>query len=106
MTSDVVKYEASISAVPYAGHVIPHLVRHLEDTLSAVVDAHCIVLGLDNDVMSGPEFDTLTVHIRFNAASEAEASAITREAAEKVGTSDEHWRIVGEPSVRALGDGL
>ena len=99
MTSDVARYEASISAAPYAGRVIAHLVKYLEDSLSAGVDAHSIPLGVTNVVSAGPDYDMITVHNRFYAASQIEASAVTHAAAEKVGPTDEHWKVVGEPSV-------
>lgn len=88
-------YEARITVVPYAGRALPHLNQYLDHVLTGVVGAHRLVRSVAHDVESGPEYDTVTAHVRFDASTEAEASAITRMAGEAVGNHDEHWRLVG-----------
>jgi len=70
--------------------------------LTSVVDRHCIVVGADHSTERVSDHDVTTVRIRFNAMGLPEASAITREAAAKIGSTDEHWTIVGEPTVASL----
>lgn len=104
-TDPTALYEARIAAVPYAGRVLPHLTEYLESLLEATVAQHRLVRGVEREVEQGPEYDTVTVRLRFGAASDAEASAITREAGERVGVTDEHWRLVGV-TVERVGVGL
>ena len=94
-TDPTALYEARIAAVPYSGRVLPHLREYLESLLEASVAQHTLVRTVEYGVEPGQEFDTVTVRLRFGAASDAEASGITREAGERVGVTDEHWRLVG-----------
>jgi hypothetical protein len=88
-------YLARISAVPYAGQVLPHLTGYLEHLLESAIARHTLVHSIEHVVETGPEYDTTTIRVWFRAANDAEASAITREAGDRIRTSDEHWRLVG-----------
>lgn len=95
MSTDTAMYEARIAAVPYSGRMLPHLLTYLESLLETVISQHTLVRGMEHDVEQGPEYDTVTERLRFEAANDAEASIITREAGEKIGTRDEHWQLMG-----------
>lgn len=102
MTTDAVLYEASISAAPYARDAHDHLIDYLVGVLTGVVSEHVIPLGAEHLTERVVDHDVTTVRIRFNAVGQPEASAITAEAAAKIGSTDEHWSIVGEPTVVPL----
>jgi len=87
-------YNASITAVPYATRVVPELVRYLVDTLSDAVERHSLVLGMDNDVDAGPDFDSITVTLRYGADSDEQAEEIARDAASAISEDDPHWRVI------------
>ncbi|VTR75476.1 hypothetical protein [Cellulomonas hominis] len=94
-TDTTAMYEARISTVPYAATTLPHLLTYLVSMLESVVTQHSLVRTVDLEVEKGPEYDTVTTRIRFEAATYTEASTITHAAGDRVGTTDEHWRLVG-----------
>lgn len=100
MTTEDAVYEASITAVPYATRVVPHLVRYLEDSLADAMEQRALVHGSINHVDAGPDFDAITVHLRFYAPDDDTAAEITRHASGAIGEHDEHWRVSGHTVAR------
>lgn len=100
MTTDAVLYEASITAVPYAARLVPHLVRYLEDSLADAIEKRALVHGSSNDVDAGPDFDSITVRLRFYAADDDVAAEIASLASNAIGEQDEHWHVTGHSVVR------
>lgn len=100
MKNEDAAYEASITAVPYAARVVPHLVRYLEDSLADAIEQRALVHGSSNDVDSGPDFDAITVRLRFYAPDDDTAAEIARLASGAIGEHDEHWRVTGRTVTR------
>jgi len=93
-------YEATVTAVPYASRVVPHLVRYLVDKLADAVESHALVIGMDNEVDEGPDFDSITVTLRYAADTDAQAEEIAQDAASAIHDDDPHWRVTGNSAAR------
>lgn len=89
---------------PTPRRVLPNLLAYLERLVESVVAQHALVRSVDHEVEKGPEYDIVTIRIRFQAATYGDASAIARGTGDRVGTSDEHWQLVGLMVERLRGE--
>ena len=101
MTSDEVLYEARITAVPYAARAVPHLMAYLVESLADAAGRHTLVHGVDTDTKTGPDFDTVTVRLRYSASAADEAAKFARASSNAIGPDDAHWRIIAQTVARA-----
>lgn len=100
MKTEDVEYEASITAVPYATRVVPHLMRYLEDSLADAMEQRVLVHGSSNHVDAGPDFDAITACLRFSAPDDDTAAVTTRLASDTIGEHHEHWHLTGHTVTR------